>query len=110
MLQVQEDGVLTRVVAQQLHHEGDTVWDDGLALAGLHEGLGEALRRSSAGHWGLRRGRGASFPGPGRAGLSREGRGGTLKSFTFRALLRAKGAGSAHHPHRAHRACDPALL
>lgn len=45
VLQVQKDGVLTHIVAQQLDHEGDTMRDDGLSLTGLDVGFGEALRR-----------------------------------------------------------------
>lgn len=45
VLQVEEDGVLARVVAQQLDHEGDAMRDDGLPLTGLNVGFGEALRR-----------------------------------------------------------------
>lgn len=45
MLQVEEDGVLIGIVAQQLDHEGDAVRDDGLAFTGLNVGFGEALRR-----------------------------------------------------------------
>lgn len=45
VLQVEEDGVLTHIVAQQLDHEGDPMRDDGLSLTGLNMGFGEALRR-----------------------------------------------------------------
>lgn len=44
MLQVEEDGVLTHIVAQQLDHKRDPMRDDGLSLAGLNMGFGEALR------------------------------------------------------------------
>lgn len=45
MLQMEEDGVLTHIVAQQLDHEGDPVRDDGLSLTGLNVGFGKALRK-----------------------------------------------------------------
>jgi len=45
VLQVEEDGVLTHIVAQQLDHEGNPMRDDGLSLTGLNVGFGETLRR-----------------------------------------------------------------
>lgn len=45
MLQMEKDGVLTHIVAQQLDHEGDPMRDDGLSLTCLNVGFGEALRR-----------------------------------------------------------------
>lgn len=45
MLQVQEDGVLTHKVPQQLGHVGDTMWDDGQPLLARHVAPGQALQR-----------------------------------------------------------------
>lgn len=45
MFQMEEDGVLAHIVAQQLDHEWDPMRDDGLSLMGLHMGFGEALWR-----------------------------------------------------------------
>lgn len=43
VLQVEEDGVLTHIVAQQLDHEGHPMRDDGLSLTSINVGFGEAL-------------------------------------------------------------------
>lgn len=45
MLQVQEDGVLTHEVPQQLGHVGDTMWDDGQPLPARQVAPGQALWR-----------------------------------------------------------------
>ena len=43
VLQMQVDGVLAHVVAQQLHHEGDSLGDDGGLVSALPARLGQAL-------------------------------------------------------------------
>ena len=55
MLQVQEDGVLSHKVPQQLGHVGDAVRDDGQPLPARHVAPGQALRRGQARQisWGL---------------------------------------------------------
>ena len=61
MLQVQEDGVLSHKVPQQLGHVGDAVRDDGQPLPARHVAPGQALRRGQARKisWGLARGHSA---------------------------------------------------
>lgn len=61
MLQVQEDGVLSHKVPQQLGHVGDAVRDDGQPLPARHVAPGQALRRGQARQisWGLARGHSA---------------------------------------------------
>lgn len=63
MLQVQEDGVLTDEVPQQLGHVGDTVRDDGQPLLARHVTPGQALGRGQARGCSVRGRQSPSFSG-----------------------------------------------